>query len=129
MIFSIVYFIVYFSIFLGLLYLLVFNRKSYTSKLTKYPKISILIAARNEEHSIERCLAAIDALDYPKDKMEVLVGNDASTDNTFLCSLCYLLFKLFLFLQEAERGRRGPKEENTTWRLRKNRASATIASI
>jgi len=82
MIVSVIYFIVYFSIFLGLLFLLVFNRKRYTSNLTEFPHISILIAARNEEHSIERCLASIDALDYPKDKMEVLIGNDASTDNT-----------------------------------------------
>ncbi|MBB6611981.1 glycosyltransferase [Pontibacter sp. Tf4] len=82
MIVSVIYFIVYFSIFLGLVYLLFYNRKSYTSAFTKQPRISILIAARNEEHSILRCLTAIEALNYPKDKIEVLIGNDASTDNT-----------------------------------------------
>lgn len=82
MIVSVIYFIVYFSIFLGLLYLLFRNRKSYTSEFHEQPRISILIAARNEEHSILRCLAAIEALDYPKEKIEVLIGDDASTDNT-----------------------------------------------
>jgi cellulose synthase/poly-beta-1,6-N-acetylglucosamine synthase-like glycosyltransferase len=82
MIISVIYFIVYFSIFLVLLYLLVFNRKRYSLKLTNQPRISILIAARNEEHTIIRCLSAIEALTYPKEKIEVLIGNDASTDNT-----------------------------------------------
>jgi cellulose synthase/poly-beta-1,6-N-acetylglucosamine synthase-like glycosyltransferase len=79
---SVIYFIVYFSIFLVLLYLLVFNRKRYSLNLIQQPRISILIAARNEEHTIQRCLSAIDALTYPKEKIEVLIGNDASTDNT-----------------------------------------------
>ncbi|TPE42106.1 glycosyltransferase [Pontibacter mangrovi] len=82
MIVSIAYFILYFSLFLVLLALQVFNRRRYTLKLQEQPRISILIAARNEEHTILRCLRAIEALDYPKAKIEVLIGDDASTDNT-----------------------------------------------
>ncbi|WP_276497028.1 glycosyltransferase [Pontibacter litorisediminis] len=82
MIVSAAYFILYFSLFLVLLALLVFNRKRYTLDFKEHPRISILIAARNEEHTILRCLHAIEALDYPKDKIEVLIGDDASTDNT-----------------------------------------------
>ncbi|PRY05356.1 cellulose synthase/poly-beta-1,6-N-acetylglucosamine synthase-like glycosyltransferase [Pontibacter ummariensis] len=82
MIVSVVYFILFFLLFLVLLLLLVFNRPKYRLRLSQQPRVSILIAARNEEHIILRCLQAIEALDYPKDKIEVLVGNDASTDNT-----------------------------------------------
>lgn len=82
MIVSVAYFILYFSLFLILLALLVFNRKRYTFKHTQHPRVSILIAARNEEHTILRCLHALEALDYPKGKLEVLIGDDASTDNT-----------------------------------------------
>lgn len=82
MIVSVIYFIVYFFIFLMLLWLLLFNRKRYTSNLGEFPRISILIAARNEEHTILRCLSAINALNYPKERIEVLIGDDASTDNT-----------------------------------------------
>jgi cellulose synthase/poly-beta-1,6-N-acetylglucosamine synthase-like glycosyltransferase len=46
------------------------------------PDISILIAARNEETTILICLRAISALDYPTDRIEVLIGNDQSTDAT-----------------------------------------------
>lgn len=82
MIVSIVYFILYFLLFLALLSLLIFNRKRYTLQPLQQPYISILIAARNEEHTILRCLQAIAALDYPAEKIEVLIGDDASTDDT-----------------------------------------------
>lgn len=82
MIVSAAYFIVYFTIFAGLLGLLYFNRKRHRYNPDLQPRISILIAARNEEHTILRCLNAIDALEYPKDKVEVLIGDDDSDDNT-----------------------------------------------
>ena len=46
------------------------------------PDISILIPAHNEEMVIARTLKAIFASHYPKEKMEVIVLNDASTDRT-----------------------------------------------
>ncbi|TGE24998.1 glycosyltransferase [Hymenobacter aquaticus] len=46
------------------------------------PPVSILIAARNEEATIGRCLQAIRQLDYPPELVEVLLGDDASTDHT-----------------------------------------------
>lgn len=82
MIVSVAYFILYFILFLLLLGLLVANRKRYLLKPEAYPEVSVLIAARNEEHTILRCLLAIEALDYPKEKIEVLIGDDGSTDAT-----------------------------------------------
>ncbi|MBG8554959.1 glycosyltransferase [Hymenobacter guriensis] len=46
------------------------------------PRVSILLAARNEEAALERCLLAIRALEYPSQLVEVLLGDDASTDQT-----------------------------------------------
>jgi cellulose synthase/poly-beta-1,6-N-acetylglucosamine synthase-like glycosyltransferase len=46
------------------------------------PRVSVLIAARNEEASLARCLTAIRQLDYPAHLLEVLLGDDASTDAT-----------------------------------------------
>lgn len=82
MIISVAYFILYFLLFLLLLALLVFNRRRYTLNLPQQPRVSILIAARNEEHTIRRCLQALEQLDYPKDKIEILIGDDASADAT-----------------------------------------------
>ncbi|GAB3225752.1 hypothetical protein GCM10027346_07320 [Hymenobacter seoulensis] len=46
------------------------------------PRVSILIAARNEAQAITRCLQSIRALDYPPNLVEVLLGDDGSVDAT-----------------------------------------------
>ncbi|MBF9224089.1 glycosyltransferase [Hymenobacter ruricola] len=46
------------------------------------PRVSILIAARDEELALPRCLASLRALEYPAELLEILVGDDASTDRT-----------------------------------------------
>ncbi len=49
---------------------------------TDWPPISVLVAARNEEATIRRCLQHLAALDYPPHLLEVLIADDASTDTT-----------------------------------------------
>lgn len=56
--------------------------KKQHSENTDWPKVSILLAARNEEVLILRNLTALNELDYPKDKIEILIGDDGSSDNT-----------------------------------------------
>jgi cellulose synthase/poly-beta-1,6-N-acetylglucosamine synthase-like glycosyltransferase len=46
------------------------------------PTVSVLIAARNEEKDIGWKIAETLAWDYPADRLELLVGSDASTDET-----------------------------------------------
>ena len=46
------------------------------------PLVSILIAARNEEATILACLRAVSQLHYPASSIDVLIGNDQSTDQT-----------------------------------------------
>ena len=47
-----------------------------------YPFLTVLIAARNEALSIAGKLQQTLALDYPADKLEILVVSDASSDGT-----------------------------------------------
>lgn len=47
-----------------------------------WPPVAVLLAARNEEHTLGRCLRALEQLDYPVEKLQVWIGNDASTDQT-----------------------------------------------
>ena len=44
--------------------------------------VSIIIAARNEEKSIKECINSILKSDFPHDSYEIIVIDDASTDNT-----------------------------------------------
>ncbi len=52
-------------------------------------KVSIIIAARNEEQNIAKTLDAIMAQDYPKELLEVIVIDDHSTDKTGLIVQSY----------------------------------------
>ena len=83
MILSILFFLTYFLVHAALL----FRWSTYSNVVkpadTGLPYVTILLAVRNEENNLPRCFAAIENLDYPKDRLEVLIGEDNSTDNTF----------------------------------------------
>src|SRR5665213_1181310 len=48
----------------------------------RYPLCTVLVCARDEERNIEQCLASLDAINYPKERLEVLIVDDKSTDRT-----------------------------------------------
>lgn len=47
-----------------------------------WPRISIVVPAHNEAESIRATLERISAIDYPRDRRQILVVSDASTDGT-----------------------------------------------
>src|SRR5260370_30059171 len=46
------------------------------------PAISIIVPARNEETHLEECLRSLSEIEYPKDKLQVIIVNDSSVDRT-----------------------------------------------
>ena len=54
------------------------NRKNYVLE----PTVTIMIVAHNEEKVIKEKLDNVCNLNYPKDKLRILVSSDNSTDNT-----------------------------------------------
>ena len=52
------------------------------SETPNWPTVSILIPAHNEEKLIERTVRAMLRLDYPADRVEILVIDDGATDRT-----------------------------------------------
>ncbi len=46
------------------------------------PFVSVIVAARNEEHNIARCLDSMARLTWPRELLEVIVVNDRSDDAT-----------------------------------------------
>jgi cellulose synthase/poly-beta-1,6-N-acetylglucosamine synthase-like glycosyltransferase len=81
MVFPLIFFGVFFGLFLLILVLLMLPRPALQDTGAR-PRVSILIAARNEEATIERCLQALLQLNYPAEQLEIIIGDDASTDNT-----------------------------------------------
>ena len=49
---------------------------------SKYPFVSVVIAAKNEESNIANLLNCLKNQNYPNDKYEVIICNDNSIDNT-----------------------------------------------
>jgi cellulose synthase/poly-beta-1,6-N-acetylglucosamine synthase-like glycosyltransferase len=72
---------VFFGLY-GLILLRVAGPRPALRPLAHYPRVSILVAARNEAHAIERCLRALATLTYPNEQLEILIGDDDSTDET-----------------------------------------------
>lgn len=83
----VIIFIVIYSILLTveltLILLFKLNFLSSSRPADNLPKVTVLVCARNEEHNLMRCLNSILKLNYPKELVQVLVGDDGSTDGTW----------------------------------------------
>jgi len=66
----------------ALLALLPFRRHHDMGQPAEWPKASVLISVYNEEKHIAARIENLLALDYPTDKLEILIGSDGSEDRT-----------------------------------------------
>jgi cellulose synthase/poly-beta-1,6-N-acetylglucosamine synthase-like glycosyltransferase len=58
------------------------RRRCVTVDYDYLPSVAVIVTAYNEEASIERRLANLGGLDYPPERLELVVTSDASTDRT-----------------------------------------------
>lgn len=76
---------VYVQIFLFVTFLEHRNKlitKSGLINLSRYPSVTIIVPCYNEEHAVFRSLKSLFELDYPKDKLHLILVDDGSTDGT-----------------------------------------------
>ncbi len=72
------------SLYLAIYYLLlIMDRKERKSGPEKLVDVTVLIPAYNEEKNIRRALESVAGLDYPREKLHIMVIDDGSTDGTF----------------------------------------------
>ena len=69
------------------------------------PKVTVLITAYNEENDIRAKLENTLLLDYPKEKLEILVASDGSTDKTDEIVKQLSESGVKLFRQEGRKGK------------------------
>jgi mycofactocin system glycosyltransferase len=50
------------------------------------PFVSVIIPVRDREHELGRCLQSLSQLDYPVERLEVIVVDDGSRDNSAGCA-------------------------------------------
>lgn len=60
----------------------IFCRRTRRESLPELPRVSVLVSAFNEEAVIERKILNFLEIDYPKDRLEILIGDDGSADRT-----------------------------------------------
>ena len=74
------------SVFVSLFWMIVNSVSKQHKKeivvLKNFPKVTVAIPVWNEEKSIISTLECILNLDYPLDKLEIIIVDDKSTDNT-----------------------------------------------
>lgn len=66
----------------GFIYYIRVNRTDGRIPLKEYPMVSIMVPAHNESIVIRKTVQALLNLDYPKDKYEIIVINDNSSDDS-----------------------------------------------
>lgn len=76
-----------------------------------YPKISYIISAYNEEKVIERKLINTLNLDYPKEKLEIIVASDASNDKTNAIVSRYEQEGIILYVSPGRKGKTNVQNE------------------
>lgn len=88
------YAVAFLALYVTLFYILVFlvNRKKMTEVPDSRgyePTLSVIIPAYNEEKNLPRCLDSLLSADYPKEKLEIIVVDDGSKDNTLKVAESY----------------------------------------
>ena len=58
-------------------------------KNKNFPTISVVIATHNSARTIGRCLASIRAQEYLQERIEIIIADGASTDNTYDIAVKY----------------------------------------
>ena len=87
---SILYVFLFLTLYLEIFFLITFFEerlklavKSTTDKLSYYPSVTIIVPCWNEEKTVSKTDHSILKLKYPKDRLEIFVVDDGSTDNTW----------------------------------------------
>lgn len=66
----------------GFLYIMRMYRTDGHKAIPEYPMVTVMVPAHNESIVIQKTMEALIKLDYPRDKYEIIVVNDNSTDNS-----------------------------------------------
>jgi cellulose synthase/poly-beta-1,6-N-acetylglucosamine synthase-like glycosyltransferase len=53
------------------------------AKLSRYPSVTIIVPCWNEENTVSKTIDSLLSLRYPKDKLEIFIIDDGSTDRTW----------------------------------------------
>ncbi len=100
-----VYVMSYFGLFTALFFLLtLYENKKWvkTPRVKNFPSVTIAVPAFNEENNIRLTIKSLLKLDYPKDKLDIIVIDDGSIDNTYNIAKEYEKYGVRVFTKRNE---------------------------
>ena len=100
--------VIVFYVYLGyplLLYIMSLIYKKSVNKSDIFPKVSIIIAAYNEEKVIKEKIENTLHLNYPKESLQVIVASDCSTDKTNEIVAEFNKDGVILYVQKERKGK------------------------
>lgn len=93
----------YFEIFL---LVSIFEKKRlFVSEEEFAPEVTVIVPVFNEEKTIESTLESLLSLDYPLDKLSIIVIDDGSTDNTLQALERYVAYKNIRVISKENGGK------------------------
>jgi cellulose synthase/poly-beta-1,6-N-acetylglucosamine synthase-like glycosyltransferase len=99
--------VIYVTIFSLLIFLENGRLKQQVEWLEKWPTVTLAVPAYNEEDSIAMTLESILDVDYPEDKLEVIVVDDGSQDDTAEVVKNYTDDKRVKLIEQENKGKGG----------------------
>lgn len=100
----------------------------YTVKTAYHTKVTVLIAARNEEAGIHKTIEDILAQQYPKHLLEVIIADDHSTDRTAEIILSYADRGIKLLQLQEDRALNSYKKKAISEAIRLSEGDLMIAT-
>lgn len=87
---SVLYVLTFLSLYVQVFFFVTFleNRKKIvrrigSTELSRFPSVTIIVPCYNEEVAMEPTIQSLLDLKYPKDKMNIIIVDDGSTDNSW----------------------------------------------
>ena len=87
---SILYIFLFLTLYMEVFFLVTFSeerlkmaKKPESEELSFYPSTTIVVPCWNEESTVVKTIHSLLALNYPKDKLNIFIVDDGSTDNTW----------------------------------------------
>ncbi len=100
-----IYIMTFFGIYTTLFFfytLFEFRQKLKNPKTKNIPKVTICVPAYNEEKTLAKTIKSLLNLDYPKNKLEIIVVDDGSKDDTYKIAKKFEKYGVKVFTKKNE---------------------------
>lgn len=100
-----IYIMTFFGIYTTIFFLYTlfeFRHELKNPKTKKIPKVTICVPAYNEEKTLSKTVQSLLDLDYPKDKLEIIIVDDGSKDKTYEIAKKFEKYGVKVFTKQNE---------------------------